>query len=92
VRLEDGFGGFGEVEPPWYARAACRGQGWDRWFPEPEPGQPADYSAAVAVCERCEVRGRCLDYALATRVVEGVWGGLTPSERKRLRKVQRRAA
>jgi WhiB family transcriptional regulator, redox-sensing transcriptional regulator len=92
VRLEDGFGGFGEVEPGWFDRAACRGAGWDRWFPEAEPGQPVDYSAAVAVCEGCPVRARCLDYAQATRAAEGVWGGLTPSERRRLRKVQRRAA
>jgi WhiB family transcriptional regulator, redox-sensing transcriptional regulator len=81
-----------EDEPWWFERAACRGRGWDRWFPEPTPGQPADYSAAVRVCEGCPVRSRCLDYALATRAAHGVWGGLTPSERKRLRKLERPAA
>jgi WhiB family transcriptional regulator, redox-sensing transcriptional regulator len=86
VRVEDGFGGFGELEPGWFARAACRGAGWDRWFPEaPDNRMAPDYSAAVRVCERCPVRSRCLDYALATRAADGVWGGLTPGQRRRLR-------
>lgn len=41
---------------------------------------------AKDVCARCEVRRECLDYALPRFDLDGVWGGKTPGERKRLRR------
>ncbi len=32
---------------------------------------------AKAVCAGCQVRRECLQYALATRQLHGVWGGTT---------------
>ena len=37
--------------------------------------------AAKAVCNGCTVRAECLTYALTTRQRDGVWGGLTETER-----------
>jgi WhiB family redox-sensing transcriptional regulator len=34
------------------------------------------------VCRRCPVRVKCLEYAIGTKEPEGIWGGLTPRERK----------
>ncbi len=52
------------------------------WFPGPgERSGPAQ-----AVCEGCPVRWPCLDYALADESLDGVWGGTTTKERKRLRR------
>lgn len=41
---------------------------------------------AKDVCSKCEVRLECLDFAITTRQQEGIWGGLNPKERQRLRR------
>lgn len=40
---------------------------------------------AVEACSWCPVVGLCRDYALVADEREGVWGGTTPAERRRLR-------
>jgi WhiB family redox-sensing transcriptional regulator len=47
---------------------------------------------AKAVCAACPVREQCLEWAIATRQEDGVWGGLTDNERRRLRRRRRDAA
>lgn len=76
-----------ELPGDWAIEAACGSVESDLFFPA-----AADYAPALAVCEACPVRSECLDHALAHGETEGVWGGKTPQERKRLRrKVQRDA-
>ena len=62
----------------WKAEGACRWVDPELFFPisdvEAEP--------AKRVCAACVVRDRCLEHALATREADGIWGGLTPSERR----------
>lgn len=70
----------------WRERAACRNLDTDMFFPDAE----ADAGQALAVCAACPVRDACLDWAIATRQHDGIWGGTTESERKRIRR--RRAA
>lgn len=42
---------------------------------------------AKQICSGCNVRIKCLEYALATREAYGIWGGLTELERRaRLRR------
>ena len=43
------------------------------------------------MCARCEVRGECLAFALATRQLHGIWGGTSPEERTVLRNKARTA-
>ena len=71
----------------WRARAACRNSDVELFFPASEEGA----GPAKAVCATCPVRHDCLEWALATRQHEGVWGGLTEAERRRLRR-RRQAA
>ena len=66
----------------WKADAACRDLDLDLFFPDSE----ADSAPALAVCAVCPVREACLDFALRTRQNDGVWGGHTETERKRLRR------
>lgn len=66
----------------WKADAACRDLDLDLFFPDAE----ADSAPALAVCAVCPVRQACLDFALRTRQNDGVWGGHTETERKRLRR------
>jgi WhiB family redox-sensing transcriptional regulator len=70
------------LRPSWMRKAACRGQGFDFWFPPDELGEEAD--AARRVCAGCPVSSECLDYALEGRIRHGLWGGLSPRERAAL--------
>ena len=71
----------------WRARAACRSVDPELFFPTAETGpvHDAQVTAAKAVCAVCPVRVECLDEALM-RIPEGIAGGLTPQERRRLRR------
>ncbi len=72
----------------WRDMARCQGV-------DPEifhPAEDDDGEAAKAICELCPVREPCLEYALATREKEGVWGGFTARERRRLVRQRRKSA
>lgn len=66
----------------WTAQAACQGHDTDLWFAEDRTGS---YREARAICCSCAVRAECLQWALDTRTDHGLFGGLSPLERKRLR-------
>lgn len=85
------WGDFGltEADLAWHEDAACVGTDPDSFFPEPGPGIGEDNAAAKRVCARCPVRAQCLGYALAHAEPEGIWGGLTAPERRRLAKTGR---
>lgn len=72
----------------WRQDAACRDLAPDIFFPATDD----EAGVAKAVCATCPVRDDCLEYAVATRQDDGVWGGLDESERKRLRRRRREAA
>lgn len=77
---------------PWQARGACNTAGWpDLWFPTGETTDEAqgDIAYAKAICGPCPVRQRCADWAL-DRGEQGVWGGLTDSERRAIIRARRR--
>lgn len=40
---------------------------------------------AVAMCRACPVRRECLQWAIDTNQQFGVWGGLTPNQRRKRR-------
>jgi WhiB family transcriptional regulator, redox-sensing transcriptional regulator len=74
----------GNQSDNWRADAACKGLDVTMFVPE---GQGfLLYLEARAVCERCQVRQPCLDYAMAYPEMVGMFGGLTPEERRLLRK------
>lgn len=49
-----------------------------------------DYKLAKQFCTRCPVVDVCLAYAIEANELEGVWGGLSPSERQAMRNAQNR--
>ncbi|MEW9546861.1 WhiB family transcriptional regulator [Nonomuraea sp. NPDC050783] len=71
------------AEIGWLRRGACRSSDPDLFFPlAPSPLQEA---RAKAVCAGCQVLQECRSYALRAGEPEGIWGGLTPQERRRSR-------
>jgi WhiB family redox-sensing transcriptional regulator len=72
----------------WRKRAACRGVDADVFFPVSDD----DAGKAKAICAQCSVREACLEYALAHRERDGIWGGATERERRRILRQRRRTA
>jgi WhiB family redox-sensing transcriptional regulator len=72
----------------WRQHAACRGLEADVFYPVSEE----QTEEAKAVCRECPVREPCLEYALANREREGVWGGATERERRRMIRQRRKSA
>jgi len=62
----------------WKLAGACRFASTDLFYPPSD----ADAGPAKAVCGTCRVQDQCLEYALAVREPEGVWGGHTFVERR----------
>ncbi len=75
----------------WVHRARCKDEDPELFFPVGTTGPALDQiDAAKAVCDTCQVRDDCLEWALATGQDAGVWGGLSEEERRALRRARRR--
>lgn len=67
----------------------CTNTDPELWFPDEtdtESSTRTRYNVARKLCKVCPVRELCLDYALIQPEIDGMWGGLSPSERKHLRR------
>jgi WhiB family redox-sensing transcriptional regulator len=80
--------GEADVVDNWRQEAACRGLDTAIFFPSTD----AEAGPAKTICATCPVRDECLEWAIATRQEDGVWGGMTDNERRRLRRRRRDAA
>jgi WhiB family transcriptional regulator, redox-sensing transcriptional regulator len=74
----------------WRKRAACRGLDVEIFYPFSE--DDADAAEAKTICASCPVSSACLEHALALREREGVWGGMTERERRRIVRQRRKSA
>ena len=72
----------------WRQRAACRGVDPDVFYPSSDE----EAEAAKAVCRQCPVLSPCLEWALSNRERDGVWGGATERERRRIIRHRRKTA
>lgn len=69
----------------WMVDANCVGTDPEAWF----PGKGGRASPTIRkVCGACPVNEDCLSYALEFNL-RGIWGGLTESQRTRLRRGKR---
>ena len=66
----------------WQTDSLCAQTDPEAFFPE-KGGSTRD---AKKICTSCEVRTRCLEYALENDERFGIWGGLSERERRKLRK------
>ena len=72
----------------WRELGACRGLEPSIFFPD----EDEDAAPAKEVCADCRVRVSCLEYALTIREKQGVWGGATERERRRIIRQRRKTA
>jgi WhiB family transcriptional regulator, redox-sensing transcriptional regulator len=77
----------------WRSAGACLSADPDLFFPISSSG-PAERQIARAkrICAGCPVRRECLEFALSSNQIHGIWGGTTADDRQRERRRQRRAA
>jgi WhiB family redox-sensing transcriptional regulator len=68
----------------WREIASCKGVDGDVFFPASEDLQ--GINAAKEICSACSVADECLSYAIETNQTEGIWGGMTARQRRRLRR------
>src|ERR1700754_351723 len=66
----------------WQERGLCAQTDPEAFFPE----KGGSTREAKRICLGCEVRDRCLEYALAHDERFGIWGGLSERERRRLKR------
>ena len=70
------------TDEEWQERALCAQTDPEAFFPE----KGGSTREAKRICQGCEVRDACLDYALAHDERFGIWGGLSERERRRLKR------
>nr|WP_225752238.1 WhiB family transcriptional regulator [Pseudoclavibacter sp. Marseille-Q3772] len=66
----------------WQADALCAQTDPEAFFPE-KGGSTRD---AKMICQACEVRAQCLEYALERDERFGIWGGYSERERRKMRR------
>jgi WhiB family redox-sensing transcriptional regulator len=66
----------------WRVEAVCAQTDQEAFFPE----KGGSTREAKKVCLSCEVREKCLEWALANDERHGVWGGLSERERRKLKR------
>jgi WhiB family redox-sensing transcriptional regulator len=69
-------------EQEWQERALCAQTDPEAFFPE----KGGSTREAKRICQGCEVKDECLEYALAHDERFGIWGGLSERERRKLKK------
>ncbi len=71
----------------WRVMSACSDTDPGLFFPVGTTGPALEQiAAAKAVCETCEAKAPCLQFALSTNQDSGVWGGTSEEERRKLRR------
>ena len=69
----------------WMAQGSCWGTDQpDIFFPDKQKGVKTTTKEAKSICRMCPVRVSCLFYAVAHGERDGVWGGFSEVERRRL--------
>jgi WhiB family redox-sensing transcriptional regulator len=70
----------------WRQKASCKDKGIDVFFNRRTESSKREQEA---LCGNCPVAKECLEFALKKETAEnvriGIWGGLTPEERSRLK-------
>jgi WhiB family redox-sensing transcriptional regulator len=88
VPADNVFSLFGDADDSdegllgWQERALCAQTDPEAFFPE----KGGSTREAKKVCQQCDVRAECLDYALAHDERFGIWGGLSERERRKLKR------
>jgi len=77
------------AKAPIFAEAQCANVSFpDLFFPESKQELKDVKPMIDKTCRLCIHQVECLSFALNNEIKEGIWGGLTPDERKELKAQQ----
>lgn len=82
-------------ELDWIEYAACQSMAPELFFlPDYDDNHASEELTLPGrlICQTCYVRSECLDYALRNDEPTGIWGGLTTTQRRKLRRGIKRGA
>ena len=71
----------------WQFEGACNGTDPESFFLEPNQRGDSKRNKeknAIALCNTCPVKKKCLEHALSVPEIYGVWGGMNEESRARL--------
>jgi WhiB family redox-sensing transcriptional regulator len=75
-----------DTSASWWSQAACQSADTELFFPiSTLDATSRNVVRAKAICDRCSVRPQCLAHAMESGSLQGIWGGTTEAERRRLR-------
>ena len=69
----------------WRDDAVCRGFDISVFFPDESDSKSIAH--AKEICASCPVQQECTSYAVEHNQTDGIWGGTTRQERRRLRRI-----
>jgi len=58
----------------------------------PRDSDAGSSKIAKKVCMQCEIRVKCLNFAIENRIDHGIWGGMGVMDRRRIRRVLKDAS
>ncbi|MCW2957157.1 MAG: putative transcription regulator [Thermoleophilia bacterium] len=77
-----------ETPMPWMQegapQASCAEANAESWFPETGKYRAPEALSAVRICHDCPLQAACLEWAISEVPLTGIWGGIGPTERRRL--------
>ena len=71
--------------PTWRDDAVCRGFDISVFFPDESDSTAIAH--AKGICTSCSVQQECTSYAVERNQTDGIWGGTTRQQRRRLRRI-----
>lgn len=76
----------------WQDYARCRQLDCNRFFPVGNTGEAIELTEDTKrFCEPCPVKPVCLEFALQTNQLSGIWGGQSEDDLRKLRKERAKA-
>lgn len=84
----------GSMPGEWVDDAKCKGMNPDFFFPTGGNGmsEPEKFCRGQDGTAPCKVRRECLEFALANRIEDGIWGGEKAGTRIKIRRNWKRSA
>ena len=74
------------LPPTWTKQARCAEVDTEIFFPD--KGDRGSAESARRICNGCEVRVQCLEYALDHAEIYGIWGGTNERDRRPMLKAR----
>lgn len=74
------------MDESWREQALCAEIGFIDFHPDKHDHNMTRMNIAKRICSMCDVQEACLEYSLAVGDDYGIWGGMSPKERQKLRR------